>query len=454
MSSRPPFSANARISPAAAALQQAQSAHADAGENRFEAVLAEARNRIRGQFSPAQIEDPSDADYRLAESIVRPLIESMIQHARGAGETLTREADSYVQEIMDTIFGFGVLSPYLADEGIEELIVNGPNDIWIIHAQRGKEKAGVTFRNADEVRNFVNRAVRGKGLSNSNPQVDGRMRDGSRLHAIMAPLTVNVPIAVTIRRHRLIARTLADLERLGSITPQARAFLELLVKARINVVIAGGTASGKTNFLNALANAADDADRFLVVEDTPEIQIAKRDVIQMTTRDQAEQARSYTIADLIIQSLRMRPDRILTGEARGPEIVDVLTAANTGHDGQMLTLHANSTQDVIQRMETMYLMRGVEVPILAIRRQIADAFQAILYLKRVSVGGVPRRFVTEIAEIAPSRFMEDGKVVVQNVFEDRGQGLAFTGYFPDKLATLMKERGVILQRNLFTGGRG
>ncbi len=447
MNNRPPFSTNvSRVSPAAAALQQAQAARPDAGENRFDAVLAEARNRIRTQFNPAQIEDPSDADYRLAESIVRPLVESMVQHARGAGETLTRDADAYVQEIMDTIFGFGVLSPYLADEGIEEIIVNGPGDIWIIHSSRGKEKAGVAFRNAEEVRNFVNRAVRGKGLSSSNPQVDGRMRDGSRLHAIMSPVTVNVPIAVTIRRHRLVARTLTDLERLGSITPTARVFLEALIKARINLVIAGGTASGKTNFLNAMANAAEDTDRFLVVEDTPEIQINKRDVIQMTTRDQAEQARSFSIADLIIQSLRMRPDRILTGEARGPEIVDVLTAANTGHDGQMLTLHANSTLDVIQRMETMYLMRGVEVPLVAIRRQIADAFQVVIYLKRVSIGGIPRRFVTEIAEVAPSRFMEEGKVIVQNVFEDRGQGLIFTGYFPDKLANLMKERGVILQR--------
>lgn len=154
--------------------------------------------------------------------------------------------------------------------------------------------------------------------------------------------------------------------------------------------------------MNALGNAVADGERILIVEDTPELHIQKADiVVQMCTRDKAEEARSFTIADLVMEALRMRPDCIITGEARGPEIDDVLTAANTGHDGQLLTIHANSTRDVIQRMETMYLMRGADVPLFAIRRQIADAFQVVVFLKRVFVGNRPRRFVTEIAESRP-----------------------------------------------------
>jgi pilus assembly protein CpaF len=211
----------------------------------------------------------------------------------------------------------------------------------------------------------------------------------------------------------------------------------------------GGIVSHNTNLLNALCDAADDGDRFILVEDTPELQVEKRDVVQLTTREGAEEARGYTMADLVIEALRMRPDRIITGEARGPEVVDVLMAANTGHDGQMLTVHANSTRDVIQRLETMYLLRGTDVPLVAIRRQIADAFQLVLFVRRVFVGKHQKRFVTEIAEMQPSQFMEGDKVVVQNIFEDTGQGLAFTGYYPRMLAKRLENHGVHLTPQFF-----
>ncbi|MEE8391270.1 MAG: ATPase, T2SS/T4P/T4SS family [Anaerolineae bacterium] len=275
------------------------------------------------------------------------------------------------------------------------------------------------------------------------------MRDGSRLHAVMEPLTVNVPIAITIRRHRLVARTLDDLVKLGTITPLAKDFLQMAVTGRLNLVVAGSTASGKTNLLNAMCNAADDGDRFILVEDTPELQVAKTDVVQLTTREGVEGARGYTVADLVIEALRMRPDRIITGEARGAEVVDVLMAANTGHDGQMLTVHANSTRDVIQRLETMYLLRGTDVPLVAIRRQIADAFQLVLFIRRVFIGKQQKRFVTQIAEMQPSQFMEGDKVIVQNIFEDNGQGLAWTGYFPRMLAKRLEAHSVHLPAQFF-----
>ncbi|MDR7574462.1 MAG: ATPase, T2SS/T4P/T4SS family [Armatimonadota bacterium] len=444
-----------RISPAAAAVAASTTAAA-AVDDEFLALLNEARERIRAQMTPAQIEDPGDEDIRLAESIIRPLVDAAASRAAREGRTFFAEPDVVVRQIMDEIFGFGPLAPYLNDPEVEEIICNGPRDIYIIHATRGKEKVGAAFRSDRELINFVNRvaATDGRRLDRANPKIDARMRDGSRLHAVMKPLTVNCPVAVTIRRHRLVARTIEDLVRVGTITPQVGEFLRLAVLGRLNIVVAGGTASGKTNFLNALCAAADDNDRFVVVEDTPELQILKPDVVQMTTRAAAEDARAFTMADLIIEALRMRPDRIITGEARGPEIVDILMAANTGHDGQMLTIHANSTRDVVQRMETMYLLRGVDVPLLAIRRQIADAFQLIVFLRRVFVGKQQRRFVTEVAEMQPSQFMEGDRVVIQNIFEDRGSGLAWTGYYPERLAKRLEERGIPLSPKFFRDGGG
>jgi len=415
------------------------------------AILAEARERIRGQMTPSQIEGPSAEDMQLAESIVRPLVDTTFARSLHQGVRITQGQDDVFRLIMDEIFGFGPLAPYLNDPEVEEVIVNGPDSISIIHAERGKEPTSARFRGASEVTNFVNRAAAtgGRWLDRANPKLDARMRDGSRLHAIMAPLTVNIPIAVTIRRHRLVARTLEDLTRLGTITPLAAKFLRIAVEGRLNLIVAGGTASGKTNLLNAMCDAADDQDRFIVVEDTPELQVQKRDVVQLTTREGTEDAQAYTMADLVIEALRMRPDRIITGEARGPEVVDVLMAANTGHDGQMLTIHANSTRDVIQRMETMYLLRGTDVPLIAIRRQIADAFQLILYIKRVFIGQKQRRFITQIAEMQPSQFMEGDKVVVQNIFEDKGQGLFWTNYFPERLARRLEGNGVHLTPQFF-----
>ncbi len=428
---------------AVAALQQAPAPQA--AEEGFAHLLHAARQRLQGQLTAAQIEDPSAQDIEMARGVIKPLVETYQDQRRRAGYPSIAAADETVNHIMDIIFGYGPLAAYFEDEGVEEIICNGPERIFVIHAERGKELTGARFRSTAELRNLVTRVAGNQELTRAKPKIDAQIRDGSRLHAIIAPLAHNVPIAVTIRKHRLVAGTLKDLVKLGTITPQVHEFLQKVVAARLNVVIAGGTASGKTNFLNALANAAADGDRFVVVEDTPEVDIRKPDVVQLTTRDQAAEAAGFSIADLVIEALRMRPDRIITGESRGPEIVDVLSAANTGHDGQMLTIHANSTRDVVQRMETMYLMKGVEVPIIAIRRQIADAFDLVIYLQRVMLGQLQRRYVTDIAEISPSQFMEGDKVVVQSIFQDKGRGgLAYTGYFPRHLKQKMDERGVSL----------
>ncbi len=443
-----------KYSPAAAAMAEAMTAQSNQNDP-LDGLLSEARTRIRNQMQPAQIEDPTDEDLRTAEAILSPLVDQFFRNAQAQGVACASESDQVLRQLMDDIFGFGPLASYLADEKVEEIICNGKDDIWIIHGDQGKVKISTRFRSERELQNFVNRVVykTSARLDKSNPAIDGRMRDGSRLHAIMEPLTAKPPIAINIRRHRLVARTLEDLTRLGTVTPIAAEFLRLAVQARLNIAVAGGTASGKTNFTNALGNAASESDRILIVEDTTELQINKPDIVQMCTRDQAESVKAVTISDLIIHALRMRPDRIITGEARGQEIVDVLMAANTGHDGQLLTIHANSTRDVIQRMESMYLLRGNDVPLLAVRRQIADAFQLVIYLKRVFIANKPRRFVTEIAEIQPSQFMEGDKVVVQNIFEDKGTGLNWTGYFPERLARRMEENATPLRPNFFREAR-
>ncbi len=416
----------------------------------YASVLDEARKRVKEILpSPRQIENPTDAEMQQARGLIFKLVTSVQQRnlAQGAptfSDVPERVADTIVQEI----FGYGPLAPYMNDEDVEEIICNEPKDIWIIGAERGKQKVGAQFRDGEHLINFINRAaaVRGRGIDKKNPTLDVKMKDGSRLHAIMEPLTENMPVAVTIRRHRLVARTVRDLVSLGSVTQPVADFLIAAVRGRLNIIVTGSTASGKTNFINALCSEIPTSERVITVEDTQELQLTLPDRINLVTRDATEGAGAFAIADLIRQCLRMRPDRIITGEARGPEVVDILGAANTGHDGQMLTIHANGPKDVVQRLETMYLMRGQDVPLLAVRRQIADAFQLIVHLQRVFIGGATKRFVTAVAEIAPSTMMEGDHVLVTTLFEDKGHGLMWSGTYPSPglMRTIQERSGQTL----------
>ena len=415
--------------------------------NLYEQVLDQVRQRLKQVLThPNQFEDPSEADLRQARDIVTHLVNAAQQQSLSQNlPSFSDDPESVAAAMLQEIFGFGPLASYMGDPDIEEIICNGPHDIWIIGAEHGKQKAGAQFRNAQHLVNFCNRAAsaRGKGIDRKNPTLDVKMKDGSRLHAIMEPLLENVPVAVTIRRHRLVARTMRDLVALGTVTQPVADLLTAVVRGRLNIIVSGSTASGKTNFINALCDEIPQSERVITVEDTQELQLTLPDRINLVTRDAAESAGAFSIADLIRQCLRMRPDRIITGEARGPEIVDILAAANTGHDGQMLTVHANGPKDVVQRLETMYMMREKmgDVPLVAIRRQIADAFQLIVHLQRVFIGGRPRRFVTGVAEIAPSAHMEGDQVLVTPLFEDKGNGLSWSGNHPSQsLLRAIQER--------------
>lgn len=411
-------------------------------EDPYEGLLREARARLAETFPPHELEDPSPETQAKAEELLRRMAEAAVQGWTSRGIPLMEPPEALVARLLDDIFGWGPISPYLATETVEEIILNGPDQVWIIDAEKGKYLAPVRFRSAREVINLVNRALArtGRRLDRKNPRADGRLRDGSRLHAVMEPLVDNVPVAVTIRRHRMVARTLEDLVGLGTLTPAAAAFLRECVLGRLNLVVTGGTASGKTNTLNALCSLLPKAERVITIEDTPELKIPVDDWVALVTRPADEEGtKEVTMADLVREALRMRPDRIITGEARGAEIVDILMAANTGHDGQMLTVHSNGVLDVVSRLTTMYLL-GKELSLNAIRRQIADAFQVVVYIERVFLAGRPRRFVRQIAEILPSRFMEGDTVAVNVLFEDRGQGLGPTGNFPQVLPEEIRRR--------------
>jgi len=240
----PPLAPQRKFSPAAAAMAEAMTAQSNQNDP-FDGLLSEARTRIRNQMQPAQIEDPTDDDLRTAEAILTPLVDQFFRNAQAQGVAFASESDQVLRQLMDDIFGFGPLASYLADEKVEEIICNGKDDIWIIHGDQGKVKISTRFRSERELQNFVNRVVykTAARLDKSNPAIDGRMRDGSRLHSIMEPLTAKPPIAINIRRHRLVARTLEDLTRLGTVTPMAAEFLRLAVQARLNIAVAGGTAS-------------------------------------------------------------------------------------------------------------------------------------------------------------------------------------------------------------------
>ena len=422
----------------------------------FVLLLTEVRNALssRAVLTPAQMENPSPQDTRAVEAIAREVVTryDQVAHVQGL-PPLPGDIDSVVQSILDEIFGFGPIAPLMNNPDVEEIEINGPEQIYVV-TERGRELTPYRFRGVQALMDFVNRAAayRGRKIDRANPMVDVKMRDGSRLHAIMDPLVDNeFKIAVTIRRHRLVARTLDDLVARGTISAVAAEFLRWAVRGRLNIIISGGTSSGKTNFLNALAAEIPPNERVITIEDTPELRIVVPDWVALVTRRASEGVAAITQEDLVRETLRMRPDRILTGEARGAEIVAILEAANTGHDGQAMTIHANSPKHVITRVETLYL-KARDVPLEAIRRELADGFQLIIHLKRVSAGPVSRRVVTDIVEITGR--MEGSTVELQPIFQDKGQGLAWTGLYPRTLLARIEERaGLALDFNSLVGGR-
>jgi pilus assembly protein CpaF len=335
------------------------------------------------------------------------------------GTILSRqERQRLFEQIVAEILGFGPIEPLLADESITEIMVNGPNKIYI--ERKGKlEKVNLTFESDDHLMRIIDRIVSplGRRIDESSPYVDARLPDGSRVNAIIPPLALNGP-TLTIRKFSKTPLTVDDLIRFGSITSEAVEFLRACVIARLNIIVSGGTGSGKTTFLNILSGFIPDDERIITVENAAELQLRQEHVVTLESRPpNIEGKGEVSIRDLVINCLRMRPDRIVVGECRGGEALDMLQAMNTGHDGSLTTAHANSPRDTLSRLETMVLMAGMDLPVRAIREQVASAVDLIIQQSRMQDGS---RKVINITEV---QGMEGDVIVMSDIFAFEQQGM-------------------------------
>jgi len=363
------------------------------------------------------------------------------------------DRQSIATEIADDILGHGPLERLLADESVTEIMVNGPHEIWIEREGRLLQTQ-VRFNDESHLRRIINKMVAqvGRRIDESSPMVDARLPDGSRVNAIIPPLSLSGPL-VTIRKFSKRRLNLDDMVKLGTLNAETVEFLQRCIRAQLNMLISGGTGSGKTTLLNALSTAIPDSERIVTIEDAAELRLNQQHVLRLEARPKnLDGEGEIPIRQLVRNSLRMRPDRIIVGEVRGAEALDMLQAMNTGHDGSLSTIHANSPRDALSRVETMTLMAGIELPVRAIREQVSSALDAIVHLERLEDGS---RRVTAISEV---QRMESEVVTMQDLFrfqidEITADGaivgaLRTTGLRPT-FVTKFEKRGVPLPQGLF-----
>ena len=313
--------------------------------------------------------------------------------------------------VMDELFGFGPMEPLLRDESISEVMVNGPKQVYI--EQKGKLiHAPVQFANDEHVLKVIDRIIRplGRRIDRKWPMVDARLPDGSRVNAIIPPCAIDGP-TVTIRKFSKKKLQIEDLVKFGSLTNDMAEFLRACIVSRLNVVVSGGTGSGKTTLLNVLSNFIPPDERIVTIEDSAELKLSQDHVVRLESKPaEIDGSGRVAIRDLVINSLRMRPERVVIGECRGGETMDMLQAMNTGHDGSLTTLHANTPRDAIARMETMAMMAGMDMPLKVIREQIASAIDLIVQQTRLDDGQRKISYITEV------QGMEGDTVVLQDIF--------------------------------------
>jgi pilus assembly protein CpaF len=368
-------------------------------------------DRILASFgSQTQLERTPEAE--------RTIQERFVNYYHQTGVDLSQDQIKILYGmIMAEIFGFGPIQGLLDEDDVSEVMVNGPQ---VVYAERRGciELADVRFLNDDHVLKIIDRIIRplGRRVDRKWPMVDARLPDGSRVNAIIAPCAIDGP-SITIRKFGKNKLSIDDLIRFGSMTREMAEFLQACVVSKLNIVVAGGTGSGKTTLLNVLSNFIPSGDRIVTIEDSAELKLAQEHVVRLESKPpDLDGSGRVMIRDLVINSLRMRPERIVVGECRGGEAFDMLQAMNTGHDGSLTTLHANSPRDTIARLETMCMMAGMDMPVAVIRAQIASAIDLIVQQTRLRDGS---RKVSSITEV---QGMESGTVVLQDIFvlEERG----------------------------------
>ncbi len=342
----------------------------------------------------------------------RLLQERFTNYYRQSGVNLTDPQVKQLYEMVnDELFGFGPIEPLLRDDTVTEVMVNGPNTVYI--EQRGKvNTTSIRFANDEHVLKVIDRIIRplGRRIDRKWPMVDARLPDGSRVNAIIPPCAIDGP-SITIRKFSKKKLTIDDLIRFGSVTPEMGEFLRACVVSRLNIAVSGGTGSGKTTLLNVLSNFIPEEERIVTIEDSAELKLSQDHVVRLEAKPaEVDGTGRVAIRDLVVNSLRMRPERVVIGECRGGETMDMLQAMNTGHDGSLTTLHANTPRDAISRMETMALMSGMEMPVKVIREQVASAIDLIVQQTRLDDG---QRKVSHITEV---QGMEGDVVVLQDIF--------------------------------------
>jgi len=364
--------------------------------------------------------------------------------------------EALVKEVVDEAVGLGPIEDLLADDSVDEIMVNGWENIYV---ERGGKitLSEKQFTNNDQVIAVIRRVLApiGRRIDESSPMVDARLPDGSRVNAIIPPLSLTGP-AITIRKFARTPYTHEDLVSFGSISPRMVEFLRLAVVHRRNICISGGTGSGKTTLLNILSGFIPEYERIITIEDAAELQIKQEHIVSLEAKPPSIEGKgAIPIRKLVINALRMRPDRIIVGECRGGEALDMLQAMNTGHDGSLTTLHANSPRDVLSRLETMVLMAGLDLPSRAIREQIASAFHLLVHTERLPDGS---RKVASISEITG---IEGDTITLQNIFEYRRSGFDDNGNIVGELRASgsvpkfvhgLRERGIPVDMRLFETG--
>ncbi len=355
---------------------------------------------------------------------LRSEIRLVVEHLCDTEGTLLNrnERERLVEEVLDETFGLGPLEMLLKDPTISDILINGPKNIYV--ERRGKvEKTTVVFRDNDHLMQIIDRIISrvGRRVDETCPMVDARMIDGSRFNAIIPPLALD-GAAVSIRRFGANPLKLEDLLNYKAFTPEMVMLLEGAIKARLNILISGGTGSGKTTLLNTLSSFIPNTDRIVTIEDAAELQLQQDHVVRLETRPANIEGKGEIKAtDLVRNALRMRPERIIIGECRGTEALDMLQAMNTGHEGSLTTIHANTPRDAIARLETMIMMAGFEMPLKAMRTQIASAVDLIVQASRLQGG--PRK-ITYITEVVG---MEQDTVITQDIYRFEKKGLDESG---------------------------
>jgi pilus assembly protein CpaF len=423
---------------------------------RGERAYYELKERIHSQLIERL--DLSKLDVLAPDALqqqIRRIVEDMVA---GEDTPLSRqEREKLINEVEHETFGLGPIEPLMQDPTVSDILVNGPREIYV--ERRGKlERTRVLFRDNSHLLQVIERIVSavGRRVDESSPMVDARLADGSRVNAIIPPLALDGPV-LSIRRFAVDPLRVSDLIDFSTLTPELAEILRAAVQARLNILVSGGTGAGKTTLLNVLSNFIPNSDRIITIEDSAELQLQQEHVIRLETRPaNVEGAGAVTQRDLVRNALRMRPDRIVVGEVRGAQVLDMLQAMNTGHDGSLSTIHANSSRDALSRVETMMLMSGISLPVRAMRDYVASALDMIVQVARLSDG---TRKVVRVTEVVG---MEEDVITSQDIFLFEQEGVdadgrvvghhRATGIRP-KFSERLLRSGIQLGLDVFDPGR-